>query len=68
MKVPGDKASEAIEVTSGDAGAVARFAGIYARMQGGLLNIRLNRGDGPLRRGTIDMRISRLWASRGLNH
>jgi len=56
MKVSGDKASEAIEVTSGDAGAVARFAGIYARMQGGLLNIRLNRGDGPLRRGTIDMR------------
>ena len=56
MKVSGGKASEAIEVTSGDAGAMARFSGIYARMQGGLLNVRLNRNDGPLRRGTIDVR------------
>jgi len=56
MKVSGGKAIESIEVASGDAGAVARFAGIYARMQGGLLNIRLNRQDGPLRRGTIDVR------------
>ncbi|MBC7282271.1 DUF3971 domain-containing protein [Hoeflea sp.] len=56
MKVAGGKSSESIEVTSGDAGAMARFAGVYARMQGGLLNVRLNRKGGPVRRGTIDVR------------
>lgn len=47
---------ETIEVTSGDAGAFARFAGIYSRIRGGLLNARLKRQDGPLRRGTVDVR------------
>lgn len=60
MKVSGGKAGESIEITSGDAGAVARFAGVYARMQGGLINVRLNRKDGPLRRGFIDVRNFRL--------
>lgn len=56
MAVMRDKAGESVEVTSGDAGAFARFAGIYARIQGGLLNVRLKRENGPLRRGVIDIR------------
>ncbi|KJS20257.1 MAG: hypothetical protein VR78_01965 [Hoeflea sp. BRH_c9] len=56
MAIMRDKAGESIEVTSGDAGAFARFAGIYARIQGGLLNIRLKAENGPLRRGVIDIR------------
>ncbi|MDP2119121.1 MAG: DUF3971 domain-containing protein [Hoeflea sp.] len=56
MKISGGSAGETIEITSGDAGAMARFAGIYGRMQGGLVNIRLTRRDGPLRRGVIDVR------------
>jgi len=47
---------ETIEVTSGDAGAFARFAGIYSRIRGGLLNVRLKRQNGPLRRGAVDIR------------
>lgn len=47
---------ETIEATSGDAGAFARFAGIYSRIRGGLLNVRLRRQDGPFRRGTLDVR------------
>ncbi|TDH39061.1 hypothetical protein E2A64_08250 [Pseudohoeflea suaedae] len=47
---------EKVEMTSGDAGAFARFAGVYGKMQGGLLNVRLQRaGDGP-RRGVVDIR------------
>ncbi|WP_420409636.1 DUF3971 domain-containing protein [Hoeflea sp.] len=56
ITVEGEGDSETIQMTSGDAGAFARFAGIYSRIQGGLLNIRMKRqGDGP-RRGTVDMR------------
>jgi len=50
------EAGETIEMTSGDAGAFARFTGIYSRIRGGLLNIRLKRKDGPLRRGVVDLR------------
>ncbi|MDF1607491.1 DUF3971 domain-containing protein [Hoeflea sp. YIM 152468] len=56
IAVAGSKTSETMDVTSGDAGAFARFAGIYSRIRGGLLNIRLKRQDGPLRRGVIDIR------------
>mgnify|MGYP003656257941 CR=1 FL=1 len=56
MKVARGSAGETVEITSGDAGAFARFAGIYSRIQGGLLNIRLSRKDGPMRRGVIDVR------------
>jgi len=56
MAISGSAAGETIEVTSGDAGAFARFAGIYSRIRGGLLNVRLKRQDGPLRRGTVDVR------------
>lgn len=56
IAVEGDGDSETIQMTSGDAGAFARFAGVYSRIQGGLLNIRMNKqGDSP-RRGTVDMR------------
>lgn len=56
MAISGGAAGETIEVTSGDAGAFARFAGIYSRIRGGLLNVRLKRQDGPFRRGTVDLR------------
>ena len=56
IAVSGGDPGETIETTSGDAGAFFRFAGIYSRISGGLLNVRLNRQDGPLRRGTIDVR------------
>ena len=56
MAISGGSAGETIEITSGDAGAFARFAGIYSRIRGGLLNVRLKRQDGPLRRGMLDVR------------
>ncbi len=49
-------ANGTIHVTSGDAGAVARFADIYRNMKGGLLNLSL-RGAGEDRwEGSIDIR------------
>ena len=57
MAMATDKSGESVEITSGDAGAFARFAGVYARIRGGLLNIRLKRTSGsPLRRGVVDIR------------
>jgi hypothetical protein len=46
----------AMEITSGDAGAVARFADIYRNMNGGLLNITLRAKDADSWRGSIDVR------------
>ena len=58
---------EKTEMASGDAGAFARFAGIYGKMQGGLLNVRLARtGDGP-RRGVVDVRNFRIVGEEKLN-
>lgn len=56
MAASTDNSGETIEMTSGDAGAFARFAGVYSRIRGGLLNIRLKRQNGPLRRGVVDIR------------
>lgn len=56
LSVKGAGNGDTVEVTSGDAGAFARFMGIYSRIQGGLLNVRLTRQGGPLRRGAIDLR------------
>ena len=56
MAVMRDEAGESVEITSGDAGAFARFAGVYSRIQGGLLNIRLKSTDSPVRSGVIDVR------------
>ena len=47
---------ENVQMTSGDAGAFARFTGIYGKMQGGLLNVRLARADKGPRRGVVDVR------------
>lgn len=46
----------AMEITSGDAGAVARFADLYRNMNGGLLNITLKSRDADSWRGSIDIR------------
>ena len=46
----------AMEITSGDAGAVARFADLYRNMTGGLLNITLKARDADSWRGSIDIR------------
>jgi hypothetical protein len=56
IAIKGGASGETIQITSGDAGAFSRFAGIYSRIQGGLLNVRLKREGGPLRRGTLDLR------------
>lgn len=56
IAIDGEGENDTVQMTSGDAGAFARFSGIYSRIQGGLLNIRLSRQGGPLRRGAIDIR------------
>jgi len=56
IAVSGGQSNETIKVTSGDAGAFVRFAGVYSRIRGGLLNVGLTRQGGPLRRGVIDIR------------
>ena len=48
--------SDAIQLTSGDAGAIARFADIYGHMRGGLLNVRLRETAGSGWRGSVDVR------------
>jgi len=48
--------NDVIELTSGDAGAVARFADIYRHMRGGLLNVRLRETAGQGWSGTVDVR------------
>ena len=51
-----DSDGGAMEITSGDAGAVARFADLYRNMNGGLLNITLKARDADSWRGSIDIR------------
>lgn len=48
--------NDVIELTSGDAGAVARFADVYRHMRGGLLNVRLREAAGAGWSGTVDIR------------
>lgn len=47
---------EVIELTSGDAGALARFADIYGHMRGGLLNLRLRETAADDWIGSVDIR------------
>ena len=47
---------DTISITSGDAGAVARFANLYNRLNGGLLNISLKAQREDLWSGSIDVR------------
>ncbi|MCX8997803.1 DUF3971 domain-containing protein [Rhizobiaceae bacterium BDR2-2] len=49
-----------ISVTSGDAGAFARFIDLYKNMNGGLLNLRLAAMDAQSWSGSIDLRSFRL--------
>jgi hypothetical protein len=48
--------NDALEITAGDAGALARFADIYRNMSGGLLNISLKPKDENSWRGSLDIR------------
>jgi hypothetical protein len=45
-----------INVTSGDAGAVSRFADLYQHMKGGLLNVAIRLGAGSDWAGSVDVR------------
>ncbi len=56
LAISGSGGSESLNATSGDAGAFARFAGFYGKLQGGLLNVRLTREGGASRRGVVDIR------------
>lgn len=47
---------DVVQLTSGDAGAVARFADVYRHMNGGLLNVRLREADGGDWLGSVDIR------------
>jgi hypothetical protein len=49
-------ADNIIQLTSGDAGALARFADVYANMRGGLLNLKLRDRGANSWRGTLDIR------------
>jgi hypothetical protein len=50
------QAGGVINVTSGDAGAVSRFADLYQHMRGGLLNMAIRLGAGDDWNGSIDVR------------
>ncbi|WP_457586016.1 DUF3971 domain-containing protein [Ensifer canadensis] len=49
-------ADNILELTTGDAGSLARFADIYRNMRGGLLNLKLRDRGGRSWRGSIDIR------------
>ena len=49
-------ASGTITLTSSDAGSLARFADIYTRIRGGLVNLSLTTNNGSAWSGSLDMR------------
>ncbi|MDB5523247.1 MAG: putative transrane protein [Rhizobium sp.] len=51
-----DGVEGAIDITAGDAGAVARFTDFYRNMNGGLLNVTLKARNATSWRGSIDIR------------
>jgi len=51
-----DTAAGALEISSGDAGAAARFADVYSNMNGGLLNVSLKARKADSWRGSVDIR------------
>ncbi|WP_275782754.1 YhdP family protein [Pararhizobium gei] len=55
-KLAGSGADDVLEITSGDAGSLARFANVYGNMRGGLLNIKLRDRGGSSWRGSVDIR------------
>ncbi|CDM57987.1 MULTISPECIES: DUF3971 domain-containing protein [Rhizobium] len=50
------KGNGVINITSGDAGSVSRFADLYQHMTGGLLNLQIRLGAGDSWDGSIDIR------------
>lgn len=58
---------ETTEITSGDAGEFARFADLYGKIQGGLLNIRLTTTGAQTRQGLIDIRNFAIVGEEKLN-
>jgi len=55
-KLTKNGADNTLELTSGDAGSLARFANIYSNMRGGLLNLKLRDRGGSSWRGNVDIR------------
>lgn len=55
-QVTNNGAVSVIQLTSGDAGAVARFADIYRHMRGGLMNVRLRETTNSGWLGSVDIR------------
>ncbi|MDW5313570.1 DUF3971 domain-containing protein [Rhizobium sp. PL01] len=55
-KLTKNGADNVLELTSGDAGSLARFANIYSNMRGGLLNLKLRDRGGSSWRGNVDIR------------
>ncbi|MCV3737453.1 DUF3971 domain-containing protein [Rhizobium sp. TRM96647] len=53
-------AEQTLEVTTGDAGALARLSNLYRHMGGGLLNMKLRGGADGAWRGPVDIRQFRL--------
>jgi ethanolamine utilization protein EutQ (cupin superfamily) len=51
-----DETAGSIDITAGDAGAVARFTDLYHNMDGGLLNVSLRRQSVSSWEGTLDIR------------
>jgi hypothetical protein len=55
-KLTKNGADNFLELTTGDAGSLVRFANIYNNMRGGLLNLKLRDRGGSSWRGNIDIR------------
>lgn len=55
-KLANNGAVDVIQLTSGDAGAIARFADVYRHMRGGLLNVRLSQRANGGWLGSVDIR------------
>ncbi|WP_411035839.1 DUF3971 domain-containing protein [Shinella sp. BYT-45] len=55
-QLAGNDGADIIQLTSGDAGAIARFADIYRHMRGGLLNVRLRETANSGWLGSVDIR------------
>ncbi|WP_426228321.1 DUF3971 domain-containing protein [Pararhizobium sp. DWP3-4] len=55
-KLTKNGADNILELTSGDAGSLARFANIYSNMRGGLLNLKLRDRGGSSWLGNVDIR------------
>ncbi|SOC42544.1 AsmA-like protein [Rhizobium subbaraonis] len=55
-KLSNAQGTDTLELTTGDAGALARLANLYRHMEGGLLNMRLKAGADGGWRGPLDIR------------